>query len=73
MISCPTWVCSAEGDDISASAPQLVAALSCEKAYVHFTSAEGADDHCEQAARALYHARSFAWLDSRLHPGRTTE
>jgi alpha-beta hydrolase superfamily lysophospholipase len=73
MISCPTWVCSAEGDDISASAPQLVAALSCEKAYVHFTSAEGADDHCEQAARALYHARSFGWLDSRLHPRRTNE
>lgn len=73
MIRCPTWVCSAEGDEISASAPQLVAALTCEKTYVHFTSAEGADDHCEQAARALYHARSFAWLDSRLHPRPGTE
>lgn len=73
QIRCPTWVCSAEGDEISASAPQLVAALTCEKTYVPFTSAEGADDHCEQAARALYHARSFAWLDSRLHPRRATE
>ena len=73
QISCPTWVCSAEGDEISASAPQLVDALTCEKTYVRFTSAEGADDHCEQAARALYHARSFAWLDSRLHPRRATE
>jgi alpha-beta hydrolase superfamily lysophospholipase len=73
MVRCPTWVCSAEGDDISASAPQLVADLACDKTYVHFTSAEGADDHCEQAARALYHARSFAWLDSRLHPGRAAE
>ena len=73
QISCPTWVCSAEGDEISASAPQLVAALTCEKTYVRFTSAEGADDHWEQAARALYHARSFAWLDSRLQPRRATE
>jgi alpha-beta hydrolase superfamily lysophospholipase len=73
QIRCPTWVCSAEGDEISASAPQLVAALNCEKTYVQFTSAEGADDHCEQAARALYHARSFAWLDSQLHPRRATE
>jgi hypothetical protein len=73
QISCPTWVCSAEGDEISASAPQLVAALTCEKTYVRFTSAEGADDHCEQAARALYHARSFAWLDNRLHPRQAIE
>jgi pimeloyl-ACP methyl ester carboxylesterase len=67
-ITCPTWVCSAEGDDISNSAPQLVDALTCEKTYVRFTAAQGADDHCEQAARALYHARSFGWLDDRLHP-----
>jgi dienelactone hydrolase len=67
-ITCPTWVCDAEGDDISASAPQLVDALTCEKLYVHFTVAEGAGDHCEQGARALYHARSFAWLDALLQP-----
>jgi alpha-beta hydrolase superfamily lysophospholipase len=67
-ITCPTWVCDAEGDDISASAPQLVNAMTCEKTYVHFTAAEGAGDHCEQGARALYHARSFAWLDDLLHP-----
>ena len=65
-ITCPTWVCDAEGDDISASAPQLVDAMTCETTYVHFTGAEGADDHCEQGARALYHARSFAWLDELL-------
>jgi len=49
-ITCPTWVCSTQGDEISASAPQLVDALTCEKTYVHFTVAEGAGDHCEQAA-----------------------
>jgi hypothetical protein len=67
-ISCPTWVCSAEGDEISESAPELVAALTCEKEYVRFTAAEGAGDHCEAGARILYHARSFAWLDQLLRP-----
>jgi alpha-beta hydrolase superfamily lysophospholipase len=68
-ITCPVLVCDAEGDDISASAPQLVAALTGEKEYIHFTAAEGAGDHCEAGARTLYHARSFGWLDHLLHPG----
>ena len=46
-ITCPVLVCDAEGDDISASAPQLVDALTCQKHYIHFTAAEGAGDHCE--------------------------
>jgi alpha-beta hydrolase superfamily lysophospholipase len=67
-IACPTFVCNAEGDDISASAPKLFAALTCEKEFVTFTTAEGAGDHCESGARTLYHARSFGWLDAILHP-----
>ena len=67
-IVCPTWVCNAEGDDISATAPRLVQALRCPHEYVRFTVAEGAADHCEQGARALYHARSFGWLDGLLRP-----
>ena len=65
---CPTLVCSAEGDDISASASQLAEALNCAKQYVRFTAAEGAGDHCESGARALYHARSFGWLDAIVLP-----
>ena len=65
-VRCPTFVCHAEGDDISASAPQLADALRGEKTYVRFTAAEGAGDHCEAAARTLYHARSFGWLDAVL-------
>ncbi len=68
LIACPTWVCHAEGDDISSSAPQLVSALTCPREYVLFTAAEGAGDHCEAGARELYHARSFGWLDELLHP-----
>jgi alpha-beta hydrolase superfamily lysophospholipase len=68
LISCPTWVCNAEGDDIGASAPQLFEALTSPKEFVQFTAAEGAGDHCEAGARGLYHARSFGWLDDLLHP-----
>ncbi len=68
LITCPTWVCNAEGDDISATAPQLAAALTCPHEFVTFTAAEGAGDHCETGARTLYHARSFAWLDGVLSP-----
>jgi pimeloyl-ACP methyl ester carboxylesterase len=67
-ISCPTFVCNAEGDEIGASAPRLVEALTAEKQYVRFTAAEGAGDHCEAGARMLYHATSFAWLDRILRP-----
>jgi alpha-beta hydrolase superfamily lysophospholipase len=70
-ISCPTWVCNAEEDDIGASAPQLVDALTCPKTFVRFTTADGAGDHCEQGARTLYHARSFGWLDDLLQPHET--
>lgn len=68
QITCPVLVCDAEGDDISASAPQLAQSLTCEKQYIHFTAAEGAGDHCEAGARTLYHARSFGWLDNLLRP-----
>jgi pimeloyl-ACP methyl ester carboxylesterase len=67
-ITCPMFVCNAEGDDISQSAPQLVRALMGEKEFVTFTAAEGAGDHCEAGARTLYHARSFGWLDRTLRP-----
>jgi pimeloyl-ACP methyl ester carboxylesterase len=68
LIRCPVWVCHAEDDDIGSSAPDLAAAIGDRAQLVRFTGAEGAGDHCEQAARALYHARSFGWLDGLLRP-----
>jgi pimeloyl-ACP methyl ester carboxylesterase len=68
QIRCPTFVANAEGDDISASAPQLAAALTGPKQFVTFTAAEGAGDHCESGARTLFHARVFAWLDPIMKP-----
>lgn len=66
QITCPTFVSNTARDESSASAPQLVAELRCEKQFVTFTDAEGAGDHCEQAARLQYHARMFGWLDEML-------
>jgi len=67
-IRCPTFVCSAEDDDLSAGAPQLYDALTCAKQYVRFTSAEGAGQHCESGARTLFHQRAFDWLGHVLNP-----
>jgi pimeloyl-ACP methyl ester carboxylesterase len=68
MISCPTFVCNAEGDDISTSAPRLFESLTVEKEFVRFRAVDGAGDHCEAVARTLYHATSFGWLDQVLQP-----
>jgi alpha-beta hydrolase superfamily lysophospholipase len=68
-ITCPTFVANAEGDDISASAPQLAAALTGEAELVTFTAAEGAGDHCEAGARTLFNARALGWLDRVIQPG----
>lgn len=67
-ITCPMFVGHAEGDDVSASAPQLFAALRSPKTLVTFTAADGAGDHCESGARTLFHARAFGWLDAILQP-----
>lgn len=63
-IRCPTLICSAENDEIGATARKLYAALSCEKAFLAFAAAEGAGEHCETGARALFNQRAFDWLDT---------
>jgi len=68
LIECPTLVCAAEGDDLSAHAPRLFEALQCRKELIEFTRAEGAAEHCEGGARVLFHQRVFAWLDEVLAP-----
>lgn len=66
LITCPTLVCAAEGDDLSARARRLLDALTCEKEYVEFRAADGAGEHCESGARTLFHQRAFDWLDAVL-------
>ena len=66
LITCPMFVCSAEGDDLSVNAPRLYEALACPKEYVQFAAADGGGEHCESGARTLFHQRVFEWLDGVL-------
>jgi pimeloyl-ACP methyl ester carboxylesterase len=66
LIECPTFVCSAESDDLSVNAPRLYNALVCEKEYIQFKTADGAGEHCESGARTNFHQRAFDWLDTVL-------
>jgi alpha-beta hydrolase superfamily lysophospholipase len=66
-ISCPTLVCEAEDDLFFKGQPQaLYDHLTCRKALVRFTTAEGAGAHCQVGASRLAFARMFDWLDETL-------
>lgn len=65
-ITCPTLVCAAEGDDLSASARQFYEALTCRKHFVEFRRIDGAGEHCESGARTLFHQVAFDWLATAL-------
>jgi pimeloyl-ACP methyl ester carboxylesterase len=65
-ISCPTLVCDAENDDISAFSKTFFNILRCEKDYLRFTADEGAGEHCISGNRSLFHERVFDWLDVRV-------
>jgi hypothetical protein len=73
LIQCPTFVCSAEDDDLSVDARKLCDALACPKQYLEFRSADGAGQQCESGARTLFHSRAFDWLDQVLNPAAHTE
>lgn len=62
-IACPTLVTEAEGDSLGATARRLYDSLGCPKVLQRFTKAEGAAEHCESGARALFNQRVFDWLD----------
>ncbi len=57
LIQCPTFVSSAEDDDLSIDASKLYDALTCPKRYYRFSSAEGAGQHCESGAHPVPPAR----------------
>lgn len=63
-ITCPTFVCSTDQDDLSASATKLYGALTCPKQFVQFMASDGAGDHCESGARVLFHQAAFDWLST---------
>ena len=67
-IRCPTLVTEAENDRRRGGGKQLYETLTCPKAYILFTEAEGAGEHCEAGARSRFHQRAFDWLDETLNP-----
>jgi pimeloyl-ACP methyl ester carboxylesterase len=68
QIHCPTLICDAADDAVSVAAKAVYDRLTCPKAYIRFTTAEGAGEHCESGARMLFHQRAFDWLDTALMP-----
>jgi alpha-beta hydrolase superfamily lysophospholipase len=73
VISCPTLVCDAEDDLFFIGQPQvLYDHLTCRKAILRFTRAEGAGLHCEYDGLRLALGRIFDWLDETLSGGPVT-
>jgi pimeloyl-ACP methyl ester carboxylesterase len=68
QIRCPTLLTWAESDPLSWNAERIHEDLTCPKALIRFTNAEGAGDHCEAKTRPLFHQRAFDWLDEALSP-----
>ncbi|RIK08950.1 MAG: hypothetical protein DCC49_07995 [Acidobacteria bacterium] len=66
-ITCPMLITNPEDDKFwPGQSQQLFDALECDKEIVSFTSAEGADHHCEPLSTYLREQRIFDWLDSKL-------
>jgi pimeloyl-ACP methyl ester carboxylesterase len=67
QISCPTLVLEAENDQFFKGQPQRVLeALTCPKELISFREDEGGGEHCHEGASALWHQRTFDWLDTLL-------
>ena len=67
QIECPVLVCQAENDPVGAGAKALFDAITAPgKAYVLFTNAQGAGQHDEAGAAALFSQVAFDWLDETL-------
>ncbi len=68
-IRCPTLVCEAERDQFFRGQPeQFCDALTCDKTYSRFVTADAAEEHCHVGATRLMNQRVFDWLDDVLTP-----
>lgn len=68
QITCPTLVLDAENDQFFAGQPRRIFdALTCTKELITFREDEGGGEHCHEGAMALWHQRTFDWLDTSLH------
>jgi alpha-beta hydrolase superfamily lysophospholipase len=65
-ITCPMLICSAEDDEIGATADRLFDAIQAPKTRLRFLASEGAAGHCETLGRSVFNMRMFDWLDRTL-------
>lgn len=65
-IRCPTLLCAAEQDPLSASADLVAEGMTAPTTRLTFLAAEGAGDHCEMGSRPLYDLRVYDWLEDRF-------
>ncbi len=66
-IACPTLVIDSENDHTFPGQPQkLYESLICEKEFLMFTAAEGADLHCQAGAAPIFWEKTYEWLDKIL-------
>jgi pimeloyl-ACP methyl ester carboxylesterase len=66
QITCPSLICEGENDVRGGDARPLYDAITAPKEYILFTNAEGAGQHDEAGAAALFSERVFDWLDRTL-------
>jgi hypothetical protein len=67
QIRCPMLITDSEGEQFfPGQAKKLYEALTGPKAFVQFTRAQGADQHCEVAAPGFRDLRIYNWLDEIL-------
>jgi hypothetical protein len=67
QVACPTLVLEAENDQFFKGQPERIfAELTCPKELIAFREDEGGGEHCHEGAIALFHQRTFDWLDGVL-------
>jgi hypothetical protein len=73
-IACPMLIVdSAEDKDMLGQAPKLYEALRCQKHFILFMKAEGAEEHCQMGAMLISNARILDWLDDIMMGTKTGE
>ncbi|MBB1040450.1 MULTISPECIES: alpha/beta fold hydrolase [unclassified Dietzia] len=65
-IDCPVLLTIGQNDPRIVDAQSLFDALTAPKTMIEFTNAEGAGEHDEAGAAALFSQRAFDWLDTVL-------
>ncbi|MFN3601531.1 MAG: alpha/beta hydrolase family protein [Dietzia sp.] len=63
-IDCPVLLTTGQNDPRIVDAQSLFDALTAPKTMIEFTNAEGAGEHDEAGAAALFSQRAFDWLDT---------